>query len=117
MVLFKKIFGLKKETEFINDRRISKRYDIILKLNYSYLETRYSGESLTKNISKNGLRFSVNSRIPKDALLDIKLEDPSSNKFLSLKGKVVWIEEFSGEDDSLSDRYETGVSLLKKRLF
>ena len=117
MALSKKIFEFKKESDFVNDRRNSKRYDIMLKLNYSYLEIKYSGESLTKNISKNGLRFPVNLRVAKGALLDIKIEDPNSDKFLSLKGRVAWLEEFSGEDDSNAVRYETGVNILKKRLF
>ena len=63
------------------------------------------------------VRFPVNSRLPKGSILDIKIEDPNSSRLLSLRGKVNWLEEFSGEDDSASARYETGVSLLKKNLF
>ena len=117
MKLLKKILGFKKEFDFINDRRDAKRYEIMLKLNYYDPLTKYSGESITKNISRNGLRFPVESRIEKGALLDIKIEDPNSSRLLSLRGKVNWLEEFSGEDDSASARYETGVSLLKKNLF
>lgn len=117
MDLLKKIFEFKKERDFVNDRRESKRYDILLKLDYSYPETKWSGESLTKNISSHGLRFPVNSKIPKGSLLNINIEDPNSERSLSLKGRVAWLEEFSGEDDSGAVRYETGVDLLKKRLF
>ncbi|MDO8603006.1 MAG: PilZ domain-containing protein [Candidatus Omnitrophota bacterium] len=117
MKLFKNLFEFKKAPDFINDRRDSKRYDIMLKLNYSCPETKYSEESLTKNISKNGLRFQVNSRLPKGSLLDIQIEDPNSNKSMLLRGRVVWLEEFSGEEDSEAIRYETGVNLLKKKLF
>jgi hypothetical protein len=117
MRLFKKIFGFKKEVDFINDRRDSKRYDIMLKLNYSYPEIKSSGESFTKNISRHGIRFPVSSKLPKGSLLDIKIEDTDSDKLMTLKGKVAWIEEFSGEDDSSTVRYETGVNLLKKKLF
>ena len=117
MKLLKKIFELKKDPDFINDRRVSRRYDIILKLTYSCPETKYSGESFTKDISKNGLRFPTNSRLTKNALLDINIEDPNSDKLLSLKGRVAWLEEYSGEDDSSAVRYETGVDLLKKKLF
>lgn len=116
MKLFKKMFGLKKEFDFINDRRASKRYDIMLKLNYSKKDTA-TAWCFTKNISKNGLRFPVNYRIEKGALLDLKIEDPNSGKFLPFKGKVAWLEEFSGEDYSDAVRYETGVTLLKNKLF
>jgi len=117
MKLFKNIFEFKKEFDFVNDRRHSKRYDVMLKLNYSYHGTSCLGESFTKNISRNGLRFPVSSALTKGALLGIKVEDPNSDRFLSLKGRVVWLEEFSGEDDSDAVRYEAGVNLLKKKLF
>ena len=117
MKLFKNLFEFKKDPDFINDRRDSKRYGIMLKLNYSCPETKYSGESFTKNISKHGLRFPVNSRLPKGSLLDIKIEDPNNAKSMLLKGRVAWLEEFSGEEDAEAIRYETGVNLLKKNIF
>ena len=155
MKLLKKLFEFKKDIDFINDRRDSKRYDIMLKLNYAYPEKKSSEESFTprqkvpsvktgmngagsgfaqedpvikdatavkpwsftKNISRHGLRFQVNSKLPKDSILDIKIEDPNSDKSLLLRGKVAWLEEFSGEEDSEPIRYETGVSILKKNIF
>jgi len=118
MRTLKNIFGFKKGPDFINDRRVSKRYDIILKLNYSYPALRYSGESFTKNISQNGMRFPVKSKLTKGELLRIEIEDPNSQKLLSLKGRVAWFEEFSEEGHSdETTRYETGVSLLKKNFF
>ena len=99
-----------------NDRRKAKRYDMMLKLNYFNPATNSSEETLTKNISKNGLRFPVKPGLAKGALLDIKIEDPHSSKFLSLKGKIAWLEEFS-EEDAESVRYEIGVNLLKKPIF
>jgi len=117
MILFKKMFEFKKEPDFINDRRESRRYDIMLKLNYSCRDMKCSGESLTKNISKSGLRFPVSSRIARGAVMDIKVEDPNSDRLLLLKGRIAWLEEFTGENDSDAVRYETGVRLLKKRLF
>ena len=116
-MLLKKIFDLKKDPDFINDRRRAKRYDMILKLNYFDPVTNSPGETLTKNISKNGLRFPVNSRLPKGTLLDIKIEDPNSSKFLSLKGKITWLKEFPGEKNAEAVRYETGVNLLRKSIF
>ena len=108
------IFKFKKEQDFINDRRKSKRYDIMLRLKYLSPETGVFEESITKDISRSGLRFSSSHRLPKGSLLHIDIEDPNSNKTLSLKGIVEWAEEFLGKDDSSSVRYETGVSLVKK---
>ena len=117
MKLFKKALEFKKELEFVNDRRQSKRYDIMLKLSYSYPATGCSGESFTKNISRNGMRFPVNSILTRGVLLDVKVEDPNSDRLLLLKGRVVWLEEFSRKDNSAATRYEAGIGLLKKKLF
>lgn len=108
----------KKESDFINDRRDSRRYNIMLKLNYSHPAIGCPEESFTKNISRNGLRFPVTAKLVKGTFLNISIEDPNSEKSLLLKGRVIWLEEFSGEDDdSGTVRYETGVNLLKRKLF
>lgn len=116
MKLFKNTAEFKKESDFINDRRKFKRYDIALKMNYCHPETKYSGESFTKNISRYGLRFPADTRFTKGTLLDVSIEDPNSSKFLSLKGRIVWLEEFFRENDD-AIKYEIGISLLKNKLF
>ncbi|MDP2920880.1 MAG: PilZ domain-containing protein [Candidatus Omnitrophota bacterium] len=117
MKLLNKILGIKKDPDFINDRRDSKRYDLALKLRYAEPSTKTISESCTKNISRNGLRFPVNSKLTRGSIVDIDVEDPNSDRFLSLKGRVMWLEELASEDDSGSARYETGINLLKKALF
>jgi len=117
MKILKRFFELKNPTGFTNDHRQAKRYELMLKLAYFDPVTKTWLESCTKNISRNGLMFPVNSRLPKGALLDIKVEDPNSNKYLLLKGRVAWLEEFVSSEDAEGAKYETGVNLLRKRLF
>lgn len=102
---------------FINDRRYSKRYDILLKLNYRDPVTNHYRESLSRNISRTGLRFPVETRVPKGTILDLKIEDPNSDASLDSKARVVWLEEFITGDDASDVTYEVGVKLLKKRLY
>lgn len=101
----------------MNDRRQTKRYELMLKLAYFDPVAKTWLESCTRNISRNGLMFPVNSRLTKGSLLDIKVEDPNSDKFFLLKGKVAWLEESIASEDAEMAAYETGVNLLKKRLF
>jgi len=117
MKLINKMLRIKNSPDFINDRRDSKRYDIMLKLDYQDIMTGLISESLTKNISKNGLRFPVSSKLAKGSILGIKVEDPFSDKLLPRKGMVTWLEEFPGEEDAGSAKYEIGVNILHKGLF
>lgn len=106
-----------KDTFYPNDRRSTKRYDLQLKLTYSDPANKSLNESLTRNISRSGLRFSLNKKIPKGTLLDIKVEDPFGNTLVSSRAKVTWVEEFIAGDDAEDMIYETGVRLIKKTLY
>lgn len=119
MKLLSRLFEvIKKEGEsFVNDRRSTKRYEVPVKLNYFDPFTKIHGEALTRNISKHGLRFPVNSKIPRGTLLDLVIEDPHGNASLASKAKVMWAERFITGDDADDMFYEIGVRLFKKMLY
>lgn len=104
-------------TGFVNDRRVLKRYDVPLKLKYFDSVTKCSGEALSRNICRTGLRFPVSTKIVKGSILDLAIEDPYGDEPISSKAKVVWMEKFIAGDDAEDVMYEVGVKLLKKRLF
>ncbi len=106
-----------KNDPFLDDRRSGKRYDIPLKLNYYDPATKQQGEALTKNICRTGLRFPVGAKIPKGSILDLKIEDPYSAASILSKAKVMWTHEFATGDDAEDMIYETGVRLLKRKIF
>ena len=101
----------------VDDRRSQKRYDLQLKLKYCDPVTKHYGEILSKNISKNGVRFPLNAGISKGTTLDLEIEDPYSNTFMPSKAKIVWVKEFITGDDADDVTYEAGVSLIKKVLY
>ena len=107
----------KEEKTFVNDHRSAKRYELPLKLNYHDPLTNYHGESLTRDISKNGLRFPVDTKIPKGTILDLKVEDPNSHTSICSKAKVVWLEKIVTGDDAEDVVHEVGVKFLKKKLY
>lgn len=107
----------KEEENFVNDRRASKRYEAPLKLNYSCPSAKIHGEALSKNISRQGLRFPVSAKIPRGAMVDLVIEDPYSNAFITSRARVMWSERFITGDDADDIFYEIGVRLFKKRLY
>jgi len=117
MKILSRLFKTKQEERFVDDRRFTKRYDALLKLKYFDPRSNFRGESMTKNISRNGLKFSIDKKIPKGHIVELEIENPNSHRSLSSKAKVMWLEEFVAGDDAGDLTYEVGVKLLKKRLF
>ncbi len=118
MNLFK-VLGVKSNRVegFTGDRRVFKRYEIPLKVTYFEPLTRLEGSTLSRNISSSGIRLPIKTKLPRGTLLNLLVEDPISERSISAKGKVIWVEEFITGDNAEGVRYETGVKLLKKRLF
>ena len=117
MRILSRLFKTKQAERFVNDRRSAKRYNAPLKLKYFDPGSNSRGESITKNISRNGLKFPVDKKILKGHIVKLEIEDPNSHRSLSSKARVMWLEEFTAGDDAGDLTYEVGVKLLKKRLF
>ncbi|MFC1624696.1 PilZ domain-containing protein [Candidatus Omnitrophota bacterium] len=101
----------------ISERRGAKRHEVLLALDYRDPLSECHGEALTKNISRDGLRFPVKTKIPKGTILDLKIEDPNRNASIHSKAKVVWLQEFISGDDAGDVVYEVGAKLLRKRIY
>lgn len=119
MKIFSRFFDVIKNEAgpFINDLRRMKRYALPLRLNYYDPVAKCERQSLTRNISRTGLRFPVAKRFPKGTVLDLKIEDPYGNTPITSKAKIIWSQEFITGDNAEDLVYEVGVRLLKKRLW
>ena len=105
---------MKEKNPYLCDQRRTKRYDILLKLNYLDPATNCRGKSMARNVCKTGLRFPVTTKMQRGSILDMKIEDPFSGSFIPSKAKVVWARELSDGEEEI---YEIGVELTKKRLY
>lgn len=108
---------LKDVSDGMDDRRHWKRYEALLQVDYLDPATNMQGKAITKNISKNGLRFPIEKEIPKGTILDMKIEDPHTHNRISSKAKVKWLEKFVAGDNAEDVTYEVGVKLLDRHLY
>lgn len=108
---------MKNIKSFETDRRGAKRYDMPLRISYLDPATNLKAESVAANICKNGLRFSVNTKLQKGGLLDLKIEDPFNNRLISSKAEIMWVREFISGEGIDDTSCEIGVRLSKKQLY
>ena len=119
MKIIEKLFRPKEKTleTFVNDRRDTRRYDLMLKLSYLDPITNSRVECLTKNISKNGVRFAVYKILAQGTIIDIEIEDIYSDTLIYSKAEIVWLEEFIVGESTEDTIYEVGAKLLERKLY
>lgn len=67
--------------------------------------------SVTKDISTDGLRLEIKAKnIEKGSILELKLELSGANNPVHAKGKVVWVNQISLEDDA---PYDIGIEFTE----
>ena len=92
------------------DRRIFERIDGELAVRYSPEGSNGEYSSVTRNISGNGVRISLNENLTPGTRLDIEIFRNSSNVGARCKGEVRWIYRLPTEEKKKS--FEAGIKLL-----
>ncbi len=101
------------------ERRQSVRFRKTLGVSY-VIEKRahLSNSGKTLDISDSGLRLSLEEKLVKGTIIDMRISDPSSNKTIEIEGEVIWSEDTKtkkDEEDSGKRRFEAGLKFLGTR--
>jgi hypothetical protein len=73
-------------------------------------EKEISGVSCIKDLSREGMRFSISRKLDTGTLLDMKFMLPGDEKPIYLTGEVIWANEPADNEDSM---YLIGVKIYK----
>jgi c-di-GMP-binding flagellar brake protein YcgR len=95
------------------ERRKYPRFPFNVNVKYEVLNppTLTVAEAMAKNISFGGISLVVHEKFNIGTLLKLKLSRPGEDKTLFiLKGKVIWIEEFSSA--SSIEFYDCGIEFI-----
>jgi PilZ domain. len=97
------------------DRLIERRKYIRLKtpigVTYTVPDTGIVHNSVTKDISAEGLRLETTFRdIKEGSILEVKLDLRGANNPVHAKGKVIWMKRLSLEDNAPCD---VGIELIE----
>jgi c-di-GMP-binding flagellar brake protein YcgR len=81
----------------IVEKRKFPRIPLNVKVTYDVFEgsPRRTEEARSKNVSAGGIRLTVPEKIDIGALLRLKLSLQGEDDFIIVKGRVVWVQEFS----------------------
>ena len=91
----------------MHERRKFVRIPKHLQVSYKVLHSKETKMFFTANISESGMRFFVRENIPKDTLLEIKLNLDDICFSFEAVVKVMWSKK-----ETYSDRYEVGVEFV-----
>jgi len=69
-------------------------------------------ETGSKNISAGGICLVIPKKVDIDNLLRLKLSLPGEVSYIIVKGRVVWVEEFSITHTSYYKAYDCGIEFV-----
>jgi len=88
------------------ERRKFKRFDAYMSVRYQLPNTEEGrGIALSKDLSREGLKFNSPVHLPEGSILDLELDIPDDPKPVRTAGKIVWSEVSPGKDQG----YDVGI--------
>jgi len=93
------------------ERRRFRRVKIAFDVEYSVEGAGLSEKkSLAKNIGAGGLCVIAYKKLEIDSVLSLEVHLPDGGDPLRMKGRLIWIRQFSGQDKLV--RYDAGIEFL-----
>ena len=100
-----------KFSEKLVERRRYIRLKTPIPLTYTIPNTGNIYNSVTKDISSDGLRFESKVKDLKESvIIEVKLEIPGANNPVHAKGSIIWKKQMSLEDDA---PYNVGIEFTE----
>ena len=97
----------------MKERRRFIRLDVGVDVTYTKCDApEQGGLSYSKNISRGGICLSVNEKLKKSDLLDLKISVLRYEKPIDAKARVIWVKEYHNSADLGKPRFDIGVELI-----
>jgi hypothetical protein len=93
-----------------NERRKHARFRKALDITYSVRpNSRYDKTGKTGDISEGGVKLLLDEKLPKGAMLDLKIPLLSASRTVNVEGEVMWSEDSPQKDISGKRLFYSGV--------
>lgn len=91
------------------ERRKFKRFDAYMSVKYQGAQqTDVKGISLSRDLSREGIKMNTNTDLKEGTLLDLEINIPDDPKPVHTSGKIVWSRPSEGQEQG----YDQGVRFL-----
>ncbi len=91
------------------ERRKFKRFDAYMSVKYQApQQTDVKGISLSRDLSREGIKMNTNTDLKEGTLLDLEINIPDDPKPVHTSGKIVWSRPSEGQEQG----YDQGVRFL-----
>ena len=90
------------------ERRKFKRFDAYMSVRYQVPGSQDQGVALSKDLSREGLKINVPTRLTEGSTLSLELDIPDDPKPVKTSGKIVW----SGSQNSQEQGFDAGVRFV-----
>lgn len=92
-----------------NDKRKFKRFDAYMSVKYHLPGTEtIKGISLSKDLSREGIKMNTNSDLQEGTVLDLEISIPDDPKPVHTSGKVMWSHPSEGRNQG----FDQGVRFM-----
>jgi len=92
-----------------DERRRFKRFDAYMSVKFKMPDNKdFRGMSLSKDLSREGLKMNSNMDLEQGTLVDIEIDIPDDPKPVHTSGKVMWSRPAHGKNEG----YDQGVRFL-----
>ena len=91
------------------ERRKFKRFDAYMSVKYQAAENeRVKGISLSKDLSREGLKINSTASLKEGAVVDLEITIPDDPKPVQTSGKIMWSRQAEGENQG----FDQGVRFV-----
>lgn len=90
------------------ERRKFKRFDAYMSVKYEVPGDEVRGISLSKDLSREGLKINSNAALKQGTTIDLLINIPDDPKPVQTSGKIMWTQESEGKNQG----FDHGVRFL-----
>jgi len=94
------------------ERRLHKRFNKDLEVEYSVEKRHRLKNGMTVDLSRGGMKLLLDEKLPKGAILGLKVYIPEKKRTIELEADVVWTNDADKKDPSGKRFFSSGVKFI-----
>jgi PilZ domain. len=113
-IAVKKITPMAQIEEYWNgeERRSHKRFGKELHVEYRLEKKPHLINARTIDLSKTGVKLLLDEKLPKGAILDLKVHIPEKRRTIEVEGEVIWTDDADKKDPSGKRFFFSGLKFI-----